>query len=216
MTLASFAALIGVWLAAIMSPGPDVFQIMRVGARSRRNGILCALGIVFGNTIWLVASLIGLAALIQAVPEILAVLQLVGGSYLIYMGFGAVRSGLATRKAPATTTLRGPEMTGQQAFWLGVRTNLANPKAVLFYGAVFAQFVRPDMGMQWMFIIAVTLIVIALLWFTLFAVFIRAIAKPLEKYGFIVDIVAGIIFIALGVWMVVEGAMGLFGAVDLV
>ena len=35
-------ALLGVWLAAIASPGPDLFQIVRVGAKDRRAGVLCA------------------------------------------------------------------------------------------------------------------------------------------------------------------------------
>ena len=52
-------ALLGVWLAAIVSPGPDLFQIIRVGAKDRRDGVLCALGIMAGNTIWIVASLAG-------------------------------------------------------------------------------------------------------------------------------------------------------------
>lgn len=211
MTLASFTALIGVWLAAIVSPGPDLFQIIRVGTRSRASGIFCALGIMVGNTLWVLASLIGLSALIQAVPEVLAVLQLLGGSYLIYMGVNAVRGGINARRAGTTTTIRGPELTPKKAFWLGVRTNLANPKAVLFFGAVFAQFIRPEMGAVWMAVVALVLILIGLIWFTGFAALIRAVARPLDKWGFLVDIVAGVIFILLGVWMVVEGLMGILG-----
>ena len=39
MTGSAFAALLGVWLAAIASPGPDVVQIIRVGSRDRAAGI---------------------------------------------------------------------------------------------------------------------------------------------------------------------------------
>ena len=46
-------ALLGVWLAAIASPGPDLVQIIRVGSKDRRSGVMCALGIMLGNTIWL-------------------------------------------------------------------------------------------------------------------------------------------------------------------
>ncbi|WIM67853.1 LysE family translocator [Corynebacterium breve] len=211
MTIASYAALIGVWLAAIISPGPDLFQIIRIGAKSRAAGVACALGIMLGNTLWVVASLLGLSALIRAVPEVLGVLQLVGGAYLIYMGAQSVRAGLASRRSTPSHTIRGPEMSSQKAFGLGFTTNLSNPKAVLFFGAVFAQFVRPDMGWEWMAIIAVTMVVIGIIWFVLFALLVRAIAAPLERYGHIIDIVAGAIFIALGMWMVVEGFQSLIG-----
>lgn len=211
MTLASYAALVGVWIAAIASPGPDLFQIMRIGARSRALGVACALGIMVGNTAWVIASLVGLSALIQAVPAVLAVLQIVGGAYLVYMGVGAIRGGLAARPAAHSRTLRGPEMSVGTAFRLGVTTNLSNPKAVLFFGAVFAQFVRPGMGWEWMLIIALTLVVVGVVWFVLFALLVQVIARPLQRYGHIVDIVAGVIFVALGVWMVAEGLITVVG-----
>ena len=43
MTASAFAALLGVWFAAIMSPGPDLFQIIRIGARDRAAGIALSL-----------------------------------------------------------------------------------------------------------------------------------------------------------------------------
>ena len=103
-------ALLGVWLAAIVSPGPDLVQIIRVGAKNRRDGVLCALGIMAGNTVWIVASLAGLSALIQAFPEILSVLQVVGGAYLMWMGIGALRAG-GTKIPEAQATSR-PFLTG--------------------------------------------------------------------------------------------------------
>lgn len=93
-------ALLGVWLAAIASPGPDLVQIIRVGSKDRRAGVMCALGIMLGNTIWIVASLAGLSALIQAFPQVLSVLQIVGGAYLLWMGIGAIRA--SDPEIPAT------------------------------------------------------------------------------------------------------------------
>lgn len=202
MSGSSFLALLGVWLAAIASPGPDIFQIMRVGARDRRAGIACALGIVVGVAFWLVASLLGLAALIQAFPKILTVLQLVGGSYLLYMGIGAVRAGFTARGAE--TVAAAPQMSPGSAFRLGVATNLSNPKAVLFFGAVFAQFVRPGMGWEWIAIILATLLGTCLLWFVGFAAAVSALAKPLARYGHVIDAVGGVVFIAVAMWMLVE------------
>lgn len=218
MTASAFAALLGVWFAAIMSPGPDLFQIIRIGARDRAAGIACALGISLGNTVWITASLLGLSALVQSAPQVLAVLQVVGGAYLTYMGIGALRGGLAARRAAVSTTAGSTEgagdtppappartLTPARAFGLGVATNLSNPKALLFFGAIFAQFVRPDMGWQWMVAIAVTLIVTGLAWFTGFAVAVRALAAPIQRYGYAIDMVTGVIFVAIGVWMVYSG-----------
>ncbi|QYH18959.1 LysE family translocator [Corynebacterium aquatimens] len=235
MTLSLFATLLVAWFAGIMSPGPDLFQIIRVGAKDRAAGVACAAGIMLGNTVWIVASLLGLSALVQAVPEILTVLQVVGGSYLLYMGVGALRGGLAARRVPAGQVAgaaagasamegaAGPDaglnaadipapprvLTPARAFGLGVATNLANPKALLFFGAIFAQFVRPGMGWGWMVAIAVTLIITGIAWFVGFAIAVRALAKPIQRYSWAIDAFAGVVFIAIALWMLVEGIQGI-------
>lgn len=215
MTASAFVALLGVWFAAIMSPGPDVFQIIRIGARDRAAGIACAFGISLGNTVWITASLLGLSALVQSAPQVFAALQIVGGAYLTYMGIRALLGGFAARRAaassaegsaPDTADTPPPRaLSTSRAFGLGVATNLSNPKALLFFGAIFAQFVRPDMGWQWMVAIAVTLILTGLAWFVGFAVAVRALAAPIQRYGYAIDIVTGVIFVAIGVWMVFTG-----------
>ena len=216
METGQLLALIGVWIAAIASPGPDVVQIARLGVKSRAAGVACAVGIMVGNTLWIAASLLGLSALIQAVPEILAVLQLVGGAYLLWMGIGAIRAGLAARKNTAgAEAIPTPEVSPaaalptSKAFRIGVATNLANPKAVLFFGAVFAQFVTPGMGWEWMLVILLTLVVIGFAWFVGFALLVDKVSGFLDRHGHVVDVVTGVIFVALAVWMLVEGATSL-------
>lgn len=218
MTGSAFAALLGVWAAAIASPGPDLFQIIRVGAKDRVAGVMCALGIMVGNAIWIIASLLGLSALMQAVPQILAVLQTVGGGYLLYMGVGALRAGLETQRtrvqrtqaAAVETTGRAPTaLAPAHALGIGVATNLSNPKAVLFFAAVFAQFIRPGMGWGWMVALAATLIVTGLAWFVGFAMAVRALAKPIARYGYLIDLATGVLFCAIAVWMLWEGLTGL-------
>ena len=183
-------ALLGVWLAAIASPGPDLLQIIRVGSKDRRSGVLCALGIMLGNTVWILASLAGLSALIQAFPQILSALQIVGGAYLLWMGVGAIRG--AGAEVPAAQQVQRPFLTG-------LATNLSNPKAILFFGAVFAQFAH----LGW--IAAPVLILTGIAWFVGFAYAVRAMARAISKYGTLIDVTSGTIFIALAAWMLWEG-----------
>lgn len=212
MTWSSYFALIGVWLAAIVSPGPDLLQIIRVGTKSWRAGVACACGIMLGNIIWILGSLLGLSALLQAAPQILAVLQLVGGGYLLYMGLGALRSGLLVRRqqiADAATSANAQlsaanQLSPRRALGVGLATNLSNPKAVLFFAAVFAQFVKPAMGWQWTLVIVATLAVLGIAWFVGFALLVDKIGAWLAKHRHWVDVVTGLIFVALAGWMIVE------------
>ncbi|QGU06152.1 Threonine efflux protein [Corynebacterium occultum] len=220
MNISTLLALVAVWIAAIASPGPDLLQITRVGSRSRPAGVWCALGIMVGNTIWILASLAGLSALINAQPAILHLLQLVGGAFLMWMGYSSVRGGLATRRQPArivgesaagestTSISTAVEMTAGQALRTGILTNLANPKAVLFFGAVFTQFIRPDMGLGASALVAVLLILIGVAWFVGVALAVGSLAKSLLRNSALLDIIAGIIFMLLAAFMIYEGVAG--------
>ncbi|MGP5617429.1 LysE family translocator [Corynebacterium casei] len=162
MTFASLLTLIGVWFAVCIAPGPDVVQVMRVASRSVRAGLWCAAGITAGIAVWLTASLAGMSALIAARTSLLGILQLFGGAFLIWMGIQSVRSGFSARRAPsrvvgtensaptaeppeaaAAAPTKLPVLTAGRSFRLGLYTNLSNPKALVFFGAVFAQFIRP-------------------------------------------------------------------------
>ncbi|BAU94513.1 threonine efflux protein [Corynebacterium suranareeae] len=224
MTTAQFLALFLVWIAAIASPGPDLFQIIRLGAKNRRDGILTAVGIMVGNSIWIIASLLGLSALISTYPAILNVLQIVGGGYLTWMGIGAVRSWWkqrSTQQSVADSTAvesaleapSNPSVGVWPAIRSGIATNLSNPKAVLFFGSVFAQFIRPDMGVGWSAFIGALLIVTGLLWFIGFAVLVRKLAASITRNGAIIDLITGVIFISLGMFMIFEGVVGIGGRV---
>lgn len=213
MTTGDFLALIGVFAAAVAVPGPDVVQIIRFSVKSRAAGAACATGIMVGYSIWIATSLLGLSALMQAAPHLLSVLQLVGGAYLLYMGFSAVRSGFKAWRSGIASDLpssgAAQSTVSRRAFVVGLATNLSNPKSVLFFGAVFAQFVEPGMGWEWMFFILVTLFVVGFVMSAGFAVLVDVFAGFLSRFGHAVDMITGSIFIGLGTWMFSEGAVNL-------
>lgn len=238
MSGAALVTLLGVWVAMIVAPGPDVVQIIRVAPRSTRAGIMCALGICTGIVVWITASLAGLSALIAARPSLLGLLQLVGGGFLLWMAYGSIRSGLAQRRSAlnsarstsqdsaenavesagsfdeehieqAVSTGDVEDITAGRAYKLGMLTNLSNPKALVFFGAVFAQFIHPDMGLEWTVFIAILLTVVSVAWFSTFALIVRAAARFLTKYSAHLDIGSGLIFGALGCVMIYEGILAL-------
>ena len=112
MALGALAALMGVWFAAMASPGPDVVQIIRLGARSTRAAVWAAIGSTTGLVVWTVASLAGLTALISTHPVILVALQVAGGGYLLWMAFSAISGGIKERRATATVV--GTEKSAPQ------------------------------------------------------------------------------------------------------
>ncbi|WP_306507744.1 LysE family translocator [Corynebacterium sp.] len=220
MAVSALAALMGVWFAAMASPGPDVVQIIRLGARSTRAAVWAAIGSTTGLVVWTVASLAGLSALISATPQILVALQVLGGAYLLWMAYTSISSGVAERRAPATvvgTEHRAPQPRGFSpdgiikagtAYRMGLVCDLSNPKVVIFFGAIFANFIDPGMGLGANALVGSVLILESLLIFVGVALSTRAVSKWMARHSSMVDIVSGGIFLLLGVVILIEGFRG--------
>lgn len=217
MAFASLLTLTGVWLAVCIAPGPDIVQVMRVASRSVRAGLWCTAGITAGIAVWLTASLAGMSALIAAHPGLLGLLQLFGGLFLAWMGTQSVRSGVRARRARShivatedspAAPVADTEMPAH-AFRLGLYTNLSNPKALVFFGAVFAQFIRPEMSIAWTFAVGIWLLALSTAWFVVVTFIVRGVSNWLAKYSQLIDVLAGVIFIILGAVMVYEGIVHL-------
>ncbi|MGJ4170514.1 LysE family translocator [Corynebacterium macclintockiae] len=231
MSLAAYLGLLGAWVLAIAVPGPDTVQLIRLGARSRRSAVFAALGICTGNVLWPVVTMLGLAALIATFPWILTALYLFGGLFLIYMGQGAFRSGYADWRAravlPAVSfndATRAPVTDGGSrgsaaaplgdfASWrLGLATNLSNPKALLFFGSVFAQFIPVEASLLDRLLVLVLMTAVGLMWFCGFALAVAAGAEKIQRINPFIEMVAGVIFVVLGVFLAFEGVQMLVGS----
>lgn len=85
--LQTILAFAGIWAITIMSPGPDfVVTIRYATAGSRRHGVMAALGVAAGCTVWAVGSLLGLSVLLSEVRWLYDLVRLVGALYLVYLG----------------------------------------------------------------------------------------------------------------------------------
>ncbi|MFD5869040.1 LysE family translocator [Corynebacterium sp. NPDC060344] len=218
MTVTSFAALIGVWFAAICSPGPDLLCLARIATRSRARGLAAAAGIVAGIVVWLVLTLAGLGALLAAAPPLLAALQIAGGAYLLWLGFSALRAGVRQLRSPSPHVLDDASLPSLRplpgvrgAFLQGLFTNLSNPKAVIFFGAVFTRFITPGMGFAPQLLIVVVLAACAIAWFGCVAwgLGLRRFAEKLHRAGPWIDAVSGAVFVVLAIAVIAEGVTSL-------
>ncbi|MFN3841637.1 MAG: LysE family translocator [Rehaibacterium terrae] len=136
----AFAAFAALQLLFALTPGPAVLFTVAHGMRSGWGASLKAgLGIQFGNGIYFTLSALGLGALLSTSETLFHAVKWVGAAYLMYLGFKAIRD------ARANAAPRGdaPVPVTQRPFAQGVLTQLANPKSVLFFGALMPQFVDP-------------------------------------------------------------------------
>ncbi len=141
MTLAAFVTVSLLHLMAAISPGPAVLMSARTGVtEGLRTGFFLAMGIGLGGVIWASAALFGLAVLFQTAPALLWALKALGGLYLIYLAWCMWRD---SDRPLDMRDDRRPPRTATSAFWLGVTTQLANPKPAVLFSAIFVGTVPP-------------------------------------------------------------------------
>ena len=136
MTPETYLLYIGV-LAAFFATPPDTSQLLII-SNSLRHGLRRALATVAGdlsaNVLQMTAAAFGLTALIAASADALAVVKWVGVAYLAWIGLTLIlRSGKSGAAAPKTQP--------RHLFRQGFLTSSANPYAVVFFGALFPQFI---------------------------------------------------------------------------
>jgi len=125
-----------------VTPGPDTAYIVGRSAQiGWRGGAAAAFGISAGCLVHVLASAIGLSALLTASATAFAAVKWAGAAYLVYLGITQL---LARRQQTATTNVAaGAQMvTLRQVFWQGALTNVLNPKVAMFFLAFLPQFVE--------------------------------------------------------------------------
>lgn len=207
-------ALFSVWAVALASPGPDVLMILRNAARSRSLALITASGVVMGIVIWITLAQIGVAALLSSRPSVRVVFQLVGGAFLLLFGVRALASDLRQRRDLATeaATIGAPAKVGRkQGFATGLTTNIANPKALVFFGALFVQFSPTNMPWSQRLAMSLIMIVMAIGWFLTVALLAShpVVFSRLSKNVYVVDVAAAIIFSVLGISLLVDSFIAL-------
>ncbi|MEW4339480.1 LysE family translocator [Chromobacterium vaccinii] len=145
VTLPQLAAFLAAAMLITITPGPDNLMVLSQGiSRGRRQGMAFGLGCALGCLNHTLLAALGVSALIAASPLAFAALKIAGGAYLVYLGWGAIRSSGASFDADAEAS--GPQGSLAATFRRGLIANAINPKVVLFFLAFLPQFVNPAQG----------------------------------------------------------------------
>ena len=200
-----FITLTVVHLLAVASPGPDFAYVSRQAlVHGRRAGFLASLGISLGLSVHIIYSLAGLSAIIAHSAEWLAVVKLLGGSYLIYLGITCLRSGKQTAQQYALGDQPVQHTVGKQIAF-GFLCNVFNPKALIYFFAIFTTILSPEMPLLELLIYSVWITFLQLTWFSMITVLFsrQAVRNRFLSIGHWIDWVFGTAMVLLGIKVMV-------------
>lgn len=126
-------------LIVVLLPGTGVIFTISTGLTAgKRASVSAALGCTAGIIPHLLASILGLSALLHTSALAFEALKYAGAAYLLYLAYATWRdrSAFAMNDTPAVSTARSLVIRG---FLL----NILNPKLTIFFLAFLPQFVTP-------------------------------------------------------------------------
>ncbi|MEO0361361.1 MAG: LysE family translocator [Pseudomonadota bacterium] len=141
MEFVNFWIIVGAALLGGLTPGPATLAIAGASmARGRSMGLALAWGVTAGSTIWAVFAALGFGAILAANQWLVEVIRYAGAAYLGWLGYRSARSAMrASRLEPKDVGAASHAI----AWAKGALIHLANPKAVIFWGSIFAIGLRP-------------------------------------------------------------------------
>jgi len=143
ITLEFWLAYVATVLVLMVAPGPShLLMLANSIGHGFRRATLTAAGDLSANVLQMLAAGLGLAAALAASAEAFLVVKWAGVAYLVWLGVRMIRranllSDAGANPAPAA-------VGGAGLFAQGFVTSAANPKAVVFFAALFPQFLRAD------------------------------------------------------------------------
>ena len=198
---------IELWFAFVVSsavllviPGPTILTVISYSvAHGRRANIPLVAAVALGDATSLAFSLFGLGALLATSSFWFSVVKLLGGLYLLYLGFKLIRSGVA----PTNTTAPAISNSRWRLFANTYLVTALNPKGIVFFVAFLPQFITPGISAtQQLWLLAVTFVVMAIVNATLYTVFSASAREVLSSPRALrrFNIVGGSLLSVAGIW----------------
>ncbi|UZE97474.1 LysE family translocator [Alkalimarinus alittae] len=201
MTLSIWLTVVSICLLGAMSPGPSLALVLKHTLNGgRQQGMITGIFHGLGVGIYAVLSVVGLAAVIHNLPNVFIAIQWGGALFLAWLGFQGLR-----KKA----TIINPQITvnnASNAARDGFLMACLNPKAAIFFIALFSQIVGPETPLIAKFIYAFTAMIIDMGWYVTVA---WLFSRPkwlsgLQRYSHWLERIFGIILIALAAKIIVS------------
>ncbi|OTG97979.1 threonine export protein RhtC [Acinetobacter sp. ANC 4654] len=191
---------------ALLSPGPDFFFVSQSAIRqSRSHAMFAALGISLSILVWAICAISGLHFLFQKIAWLQQALVILGGLYLFYLGIQLFKS--AFNKQASVQQLSTAIPKSKITLLLqGFFTNMANPKALVYFSSVFSLAINADMPLTTQSSLLALIWLESLIWFALVAYLfswhkMNAAYQRLSKW---IDGFTGGIFISFGCYLILN------------
>ena len=157
----------------VMSPGPSfLFVAQTTLNKSRQHGIATSMGLGTGAAIFTLLSCFGLFVILEAAPFLYGSLKLIGGIYLLYLAYKIWNSSKLDTES-STVISKDKSITEKgyiKSYFLGLLTQLSNPKTAIVIGSVIMAFLPHEVPPYTFLILTVLTFITDCGWYCIVAI----------------------------------------------
>lgn len=139
MSLQTWSIYVAAVFALMCTPGPSqLLMLSNSATHGLQRSLATAAGDLTANALQMLAAGLGLAAVVAASGAALTAIKWAGVAYLVWLGLRMIRRASANDPVAA----RAAPSAALSTLWMqGFVTSAANPKAIVFFAALFPQFI---------------------------------------------------------------------------
>ena len=142
-------------------PGPSMLLGLTHGMRyGFKDTAYTASGNMLASSIQAIISIAGLGILIATSGTLFMIIKYIGAAYLIYLGIMLWKSPPWDMHGTEKTS-KPTKVPHKKLFYQGFIVAAGNPKAIVFFTALFPQFLNPEIASLSLYIFMVTTVAIA-------------------------------------------------------
>ncbi len=135
-------------IAIVLLPGPNSLYVLTASSKlGWRAGAWASCGIVVGDSILMVAIVLGAASLLQSSPSLFMAIRWLGAIYLLWLAWGLMRTAWSRWHSTSqqhSTQAGSMRLMQMHPLAAALALSLTNPKAIFFFISFFTQFVDPQ------------------------------------------------------------------------
>ncbi|ADI91221.1 LysE family translocator [Acinetobacter oleivorans] len=199
-----FLTLALIHFMAVILPGPDFVITVRQSVRyGYLIGCLTAIGIGVGISVHVFYTLVGIGFLIQQSEWLMSFIRTAGAAYLVYLGWQCLRSQPNPNiEINGQTDSDTPSLL--KAFTMGFLTNALNPKATIFFLAIFTTIVSTTTPMKVQVFYGVWMCMVNAIWFMVVSVLFAQpiVRKRFLEFGVYFERVMGVLLIGIALRLI--------------
>lgn len=202
MFLSQFLTIAFVHLIAVMSPGPDFAMVTRNSLLySRNSGVYTSVGLALGIMVHVTYCLFGIGLIISQSIVVFNTIKYAGALYLIYIGYKSLKSKVKNPSETEATIGEHRMLSPIHSIRSGFLTNVLNPKATLFFLALFTQVINPETPKIVQSIYGLEMVIMTFVWFSIVSIFFSnyKIKTKISKISHYIDRFTGAVLIVLGI-----------------